>query len=135
MKLPKLDNNKKEGLFLVFAICFLIVLIFVMNISNIKLVCIFNHLTGFLCPGCGTTRMLKSLFKLDIKQAFLYNPLVFCLLPFIGLYFVERIYVLLFNKISFIPTKISNLFWRGALIVTILFGVLRNISIFDFLRP
>lgn len=135
MKLQNLDSNKKEGLFLVLAIILLIVLIIVLNVSNIKLICIFKYVTGFLCPGCGTTRMLKSLFKLEIKQAFLYNPLVFCLLPFIGIYFLDRITILLFNKKSFIPNKIDKLLWNIALVVTILFGVLRNIPIFDFLRP
>lgn len=118
-----------------FAIIFLIVLILIMNVSDLKLICLFNHITVFLCPGCGTTRMLKSLFKLEIKQAFFYNPLVFCLLPFVGLYFIDRIIVLLFNKKSLISEKLSKIFWNAALIVTILFGVLRNIPIFDFLRP
>ena len=93
-----MTNNKKEGLFILFGGLFLILLVILMNSFDIKLFCIFNHLTGLLCPGCGTTRMLKSLFRLKIKDAFMFNPLVFCLLPFIVIYFFDRLLILLFNK-------------------------------------
>ena len=105
-----------------------------MNIYNIKIICFFNHLTGLLCPGCGTTRLLKSLFKLEIKKAFRYNPLVFILIPFLLIYFINRIIFLFENK-SFIPKKVNDIFWNVTLIITIGFGILRNIPIFDFLRP
>ena len=130
-----MTNNKKEGLFILFGGLFLILLVILMNSFDIKLFCVFNHLTGLLCPGCGTTRMLKSLFRLKIKDAFMFNPLVFCLLPFIGIYFFDRLLFLLFNKKSFISKRVSKAFWNTALIVTIIFGILRNIPLFDFLRP
>lgn len=137
MKLQKelMVKDKKEGVLLISIFSFLIVLIFLMNLYNIRLICIFKEITGFYCPGCGTTRLLKSLFKLEIKQAFMYNPLVFILIPFIGIYFVDRMIMSLFNKESFIPLKINKAFWNIALVITIIFGVLRNIPIFDFLRP
>ncbi len=130
-----MDTNKKEGLFILLGGVFLILLIILMNNFDIKLICIFNLFTGFLCPGCGTTRMLKSLFRSKIKEAFMFNPLVFCLLPFIGIYFFDRILVLLFNKKSFISKKVSKFFWNTVLVLTIIFGILRNIPFFDFLRP
>ena len=39
--------------------------------------CYFRELTGFLCPGCGTSRMMLSLIRLDIRTAFSYNPVAF----------------------------------------------------------
>lgn len=137
MKLRKeqMENDKKEGILLISIFSFLVVLIYLMNIYDIKLMCIFKEITGFYCPGCGTTRLLKSLFKLEIKQAFMYNPIVFILMPFIGIYFIDRIRISLFNKISFIPLKINKVFWNIALLITIIFGILRNIPMFDFLRP
>ena len=136
MKLQKeqMDNNKKEGIILLSIFAFLIIFIILMNIYDIKLMCLFKEITGLLCPGCGTTRLLRSLFKLEIKKAFLYNPLVFILIPFIAIYFINQILFLIKGK-SFLPKKMNNMFWNIALVLTIMFGILRNIPMFDFLRP
>ncbi len=47
--------------------------------------CPFLMLTGLECPGCGSQRALHSLFTLEFKEAFLYNPLAVIALPFIAL--------------------------------------------------
>ena len=44
-------------------------------------VCPFRALTGFTCPGCGTTRGLHKLFHGDVIGAFQLNPLMMLLLP------------------------------------------------------
>ncbi len=46
--------------------------------------CIFHRLTGFKCPGCGTTTMLVMLSRLDFKGALGANRFVFATLPFIA---------------------------------------------------
>jgi hypothetical protein len=44
-------------------------------------VCPFRAMTGFTCPGCGTTRGLHKLFHGDVIGAFQLNPLMMLLLP------------------------------------------------------
>ena len=44
-------------------------------------VCPFRALTGFTCPGCGTTRGLHKLFHGDVVGAFQLNPLMLLLFP------------------------------------------------------
>ena len=39
--------------------------------------CVFNLLTGLLCPGCGGTRALHALLHGDVAGAFAFNPLLF----------------------------------------------------------
>lgn len=39
--------------------------------------CVFNMLTGLLCPGCGGTRALHALLHGDVAAAFAFNPLLF----------------------------------------------------------
>lgn len=44
--------------------------------------CPFRFLTGFTCPGCGTTRALHQILHGHFYAAFTLNPLLFLALPF-----------------------------------------------------
>lgn len=48
-------------------------------LTDIKIPCFYLLTTGHICPGCGTTRMFLSMFKLDFVRAFQYNPASFIL--------------------------------------------------------
>lgn len=39
--------------------------------------CVFRTVTGIDCPGCGATRMVLALLRLDFAQAIAYNPMLF----------------------------------------------------------
>ena len=93
---------------------------------GISIPCFFHKITGLYCPGCGITRMLESILKLNIYQAFRYNTLAFTYL--IG-YIIYKI-INYRHKI-----KLNNYFIYGLLFITITFGILRNIPIFDYLKP
>lgn len=97
--------------------------------------CVFYKLTGYYCPGCGITRCLFSLLSLNFYEAFMYNQLVFILLPFIVVYIGYEIYLYIWDKEDKIVKKIPNIIWILSLIITIIFGILRNLSYFGFLRP
>ena len=45
--------------------------------------CPFRTLTGFTCPGCGSTRGLHSLLHGDVIGAFEFNPLFVLSVPFL----------------------------------------------------
>ena len=45
--------------------------------------CAFRALTGFTCPGCGTTRGLHQLLHGNLGSAFELNPLLILSLPFL----------------------------------------------------
>ena len=94
--------------------------------------CIINKITGLYCPGCGITRMLLSILKLDFYQAFRYNPLLFIfLILFIVYQIIKLITIQFFNK----DIKLNNYVYIFLLIITIGFGVIRNIPIFSYLIP
>ena len=83
-------NNKKVlfGLFIVALIAYF----FVYKYTGLSIQCPIHYMTGLYCPGCGITRMLFAIIKLDFYQAFRYNPLVFILLPFIIFYIFDLIH-------------------------------------------
>ena len=97
---------------------------------NIFIPCLFHQITGLYCPGCGITRCLVSIIKLDFLQAFRYNMLVFILLPIFIFIGIKKYYCWLLNKQCIL---FSNRFYITLAIITILFGILRNI--FPFLAP
>lgn len=45
--------------------------------------CLFRALTGFTCPGCGTTRALHQLVHGNFSAAFQFNPILILSLPFL----------------------------------------------------
>jgi hypothetical protein len=81
--------------------------------------CLFHELTGFWCPGCGTTRALHQLLHGNLAAAFRFNALSMAMLPVAGYLIVRG------DASTLKPTWIWVLL---ALIVA--FAVLRNIPIY-----
>ena len=119
----RLKNELKKVLVILllafFYYCFI-------QIFNIGIPCPFYKLTGYYCPGCGITRMCIALLHLQIKEAFLYNPVCFIILPFI-------IALIIYHEYTYICTgkqkvsKTENVFLLILIIILILYGILRNV--------
>ena len=52
------------------------------KLTGISIPCYLYQFTGFLCPGCGLTRMATALIQLDFPTAFSYHPVGVIALPF-----------------------------------------------------
>lgn len=89
--------------------------------------CIFHLITGWQCPGCGATRMLLSLLRLDWKGAFHYNAALMVLLPALALWTVPSLWQYLW-KGTWHTSKIQDWILWGMAAAFLLFGILRNIS-------
>lgn len=96
--------------------------------------CVLHSLTGLNCPGCGISRMFISLASLDFKAAFSYNAYVMTVGPVAAVFVLKHyiIYVLKGNKKT---GKFENALLIIALILAIVFGIIRNIPAFSFLAP
>ncbi|MBC8031970.1 MAG: DUF2752 domain-containing protein [Pyrinomonadaceae bacterium] len=46
-------------------------------------ICLFREMTGFACPGCGSTRGMHALLHGDVLTAFKFNPFMMLALPFL----------------------------------------------------
>jgi len=85
--------------------------------------CPFRTLTGFTCPGCGSTRGLHRLLHGDIVSALEFNPLMVLSLPFL-LYALVRCTA---AAVSGRPLQRHNL---DAKYIWMLFGIIMSFWIF-----
>jgi Protein of unknown function (DUF2752) len=93
--------------------------------------CMFRLLTGFTCPGCGSTRALHQLLHGHLGDAFVLNPLLLIVLP-----------ILLFVLIRHTSWAISGATPKrnrmpapmiyGIFFLLVSFWVIRNTSIYPF---
>lgn len=88
--------------------------------------CPFRAMTGYLCPGCGTTRALHEILNGNIWAAFRFNPLMMFLLPYVGYAGMSSAMETLFGR------ALPRVFIRPAYIWTLLavilaFWVVRNL--------
>lgn len=97
-----------------------------------RIPCVFYRVTGYLCPGCGITRMCLAILHLDFVSAFKYNPLCFVLIFPFGVYFIYYIYSSLKGKDY---KEIPNIVAYSILIITIIYWILRNLPGFECLHP
>lgn len=93
--------------------------------------CIFNSITGYYCPGCGSQRAVHSLLHLDLAGVVGYN---FLFIP--GLLLVLFHYSRpLLNR--WLGWKLPNIFYFKStpwiiLAVVLVFFVLRNLPYYPF---
>lgn len=113
-------------------IIFLIILSILILEDVISIKCPIHLLTNLYCPGCGVTRMIKSILKLDFYQAFRYNQLLFILSPFFIFLFLDYVYSYIVKKES-LYKKIPEYVWIIIIVLLIIFGIIRNI--FPYFAP
>ncbi len=117
----------KRRIFLIYAVLFAIGIPYMLwlLLTGAGIPCLYYTLTGFLCPGCGISRMFLALLRLDLAAAFFYNPAVFLLLIYWNVIAVSC----LLERLEFLRKK-AFLFWSLGVSVAMLviFGILRNIS-------
>ena len=118
--------KRKDYIF--FIIVLIVMAILVLN-ERIAIPCIFNKITGLYCPGCGITRAIKALLKGDIQTSFRNNILLYTVIPLLFI-------AMTFNKITkYKYKKIYNIVLIFLLIITIGYGIIRNIPTFSYLAP
>ena len=55
------------------------------RLTGLKIPCLYLLTTGLQCPGCGMTRALWALLRLDFAAAFSWNPLIYAM-PYVFCY-------------------------------------------------
>lgn len=93
--------------------------------TGVGIPCIFNKVTGYLCPGCGITRMIIAAANFDFSAAFSYNKLLFVTWPFIVIPLSYSEY----RYIRYGKRELGkwNYVLIAELVFLIAFGIIRNI--------
>ena len=87
--------------------------------------CLFRKVTGWDCPGCGVSRMLLAILRLDFSAAFLFNRVLFCLLPV--LLFIGGRMVWLYIRDGSVRDRLSTVLAWICVGILLVWGVVRNL--------
>lgn len=93
--------------------------------------CPFRVLTGFTCPGCGTTRGLHQLLHGNLASAFELNPLLILSLPFLLYALLDYTNTVLSGKPVRRNTLPARYIWT-IFAVVLFFWVFRNTPFYPF---
>lgn len=111
----------------------IVYLIFI-KITGWTIPCPIKWVTGKYCPGCGISRMLLAVLRLDFETAYHANRLLFFLLPIILIYALVKAvqYIKTGKEGQSLPEQIVTLI---VCIITIAFWIMRNMETFAYLAP
>jgi len=91
--------------------------------------CLFNRLTGFLCPGCGMTRATHATLHGNLAAAFRFNPLGMILFPIALVGVTLDLVAWVRGKPLPVTLRLGGV-WPWVIVAAILtFWVLRNIPV------
>jgi uncharacterized protein DUF2752 len=93
--------------------------------------CPFRSLTGFTCPGCGTTRALHQILHGHFDAAFALNPLLLLALPFI-LFALLRYSVIVMRGGLPRPNALPAPYIYTIFFVILSFWIFRNTPFYPF---
>ena len=87
--------------------------------------CVFHELTGLQCPGCGVTRMILALSRLDLAAAMKANAFLTVTLPYLTALLLYSAYKWIRNEKAGAKVEASAVIYCIGLI---LFGIFRNLT-------
>ncbi len=97
-------NRKRNVLLVTLGVLMLGIILLLLVLSGLRIYCPINLITGLNCPGCGNTRALLSLLRLDFKSMFYYNLLFPLEIGYlIRVYFISAKRYIIGGKVEYRP--------------------------------
>ena len=93
--------------------------------------CPFRFLTGFLCPGCGSTRALHQILHGHFEAAFMLNPLLMLGIPFMLFAFLRYSVTVMRGEVPR-PNALPAPYIYAMFVVIVSFWVFRNTPFYPF---
>lgn len=93
--------------------------------------CPFRLLTGFTCPGCGTTRALHQILHGHFDTAFTLNPLLLLAIPFLLLALIRYSVIVLRGGVPR-PNALPAPYIYAIFFIILSFWIFRNTPYYPF---
>lgn len=110
--------------FILFAACLIASRLFLNISESLHYVCPSYMITGILCPGCGATRALASLLKLDFVSSLRNNPIIIIMCISLLVWYLQLLMKTFGINKKIIPE--SKVFYITAAGIIIIYFVIRN---------
>ena len=101
----------------------------VTSILGYGIPCPIRLITRLQCPGCGISRMLISMIKLNFTAAFEYHPVLFASLPFLAVIFGDMLWRYIYHGKCELR-KWENIVIIAIIVCLMIFGIIRNVATF-----
>jgi uncharacterized protein DUF2752 len=133
MKLDGIANRRLTAVLIwsTLAVASVYLYVFEPGKSGFFPVCPFRALTGFTCPGCGSTRGLHRLLHGDVVAAFQFNPLLVLSLPFL-LYALLRYTNVVMRGLPVKGNQLRAGYIWTLFVVVLSFWIFRNTPFYPF---
>lgn len=116
--------SSRKACFLLLIFCAGIAYLIWIKCGGFTIPCLFHEVTGLQCPGCGITRMIMAISKLDLNTALQANAFLFLTFPFL-------LFLLLYSAFKWVRNERIGAKTEAAAVVycvgLIVFGIIRNI--------
>ena len=94
-------------------------------------ICMFRFLTGYQCPGCGSTRAMHQILHGHLLAAFMLNPLFLIALPFIFYAFLRYTITVMRGGVPR-PNALPASYIYAIFFVVVSFWIFRNTPFYPF---
>lgn len=99
--------------------------------SGLFPVCLFRFLTGYTCPGCGSTRAMHQLLHGHVVSAFELNPFFLLAIPFL-FYALVRYSVIVMRGGVPVHNRLPAPYIYALFVVVVSFWIFRNTPFYPF---
>lgn len=129
MHMETILKNNKNRIINIVILLIITILFIVLFVLRIEVPCMFKSILGISCPGCGMTRAIGEIFKLNLLRAIKYN--IFSVFMFVFI-LLSCVFILIdifknSNKYLTFINKTLNKYWYIFILILVVMFIINNI--------
>lgn len=129
MHMETILKNNKNRIINIVILLIITILFIVLFVLRIEVPCMFKSILGISCPGCGMTRAIGEIFKLNLLGAIKYNISSVFMFVFILLSCVFILIDIFKNSNKYLTfiNKTLNKYWYIFILILVVMFIINNI--------